>query len=227
MVATYDPARQVIVAFGGDSRLPGDASLAFDSDTWTWNGSNWAIASASGPPLIAPSIGYDSKSGHVILTGSNGLTDAVNETWSWTGTAWQQLHPSKSPPARIQSALAEDPATGQVVLFGGLQTNARLGDTWIWDGSTWLQKLVAGPSVRSRAAMAFDRQSGVVLLFGGQGYTGPNNDSWIWDGNQWTQVNPTHPAPSFAVAAEGPNHVMLANGAGDVALWIGQDWQTQ
>lgn len=123
--------------------------------------------------------------------------------------------------------MAEDPRVGQVVLFGGLQTNGRLGDTWIWDGSTWLEKTVAGPSARAHAAMAFDRQSRSVLLLGGDGYAGPIKDSWTWDGTRWTPVSPTHQAIDFPVAVEGTSHVILANGTGDIAVWTGQDWQTQ
>lgn len=227
MVATYDPTRQSIVAFGGDSRQAGDSALTFDSDTWTWNGSSWVLASSSGPSLIAPSIAFDPVSGHVILTGANGQTDAVNETWSWTGSSWQQLHPASSPPARIQSAIAENPTGDQLVLFGGLQTNSILGDTWIWDGTTWDQKSVGGPSPRADAAMAFDRQSGVVLLFGGQGGAGPKTDSWAWNGSQWSQLTPASAAPSFSAAVEGQSHVLLANGAGNLSMWTGQDWQAQ
>jgi hypothetical protein len=227
MVATYDAAHQVVVAFGGDARLPEDASLTFQFDTWIWNGTTWAEASTSGPPLIVPSIAFDPKSAHVILTGANGRTDAVNETWSWTGSSWQQLHPATAPPARIQSSIAEDPSAGQVVLFGGRQTNAILGDTWTWDGSTWLEKQISGPSIRSDAAMAFDQQSGLIVLFGGDGNAGPLTDSWTWDGTTWASKNPSHAGPEFSSAVETPNHVLLVNGAGDTAMWTGLDWAIQ
>jgi hypothetical protein len=224
MVAAYDPASEAIVAFGGDTRLPGDASLAFQRDTWIWNGSEWSQAAVSGPSLPAPSIAYDPKSGHIILTGTNAVSDVVNETWSWTGSSWQQLHPASAPPARIQSTLAEDPAAGEVVLFGGRQTNAILADTWVWDGSSWLEKQVSGPSVRSDAAMAFDQQSGLIVLFGGNGSAGPLTDTWTWDGATWAALNPSHAGPVFPSAVETSTHVLLVNGAGDVATWTGQDW---
>ena len=227
MTAAYDPTHQVIVAFGGDPRLPGDGSLTFDSDTWLWNGSNWTEAAVAGPALIAPSIGFDPTSNRVILTGADGKTDAVNETWSWTGSSWQELHPTTAPPARIQAAMSEDPKVGQLVLFGGAQTNGRLNDTWIWDGSTWVPKTVTGPSPRSVAAMAFDRQSGFVLLVGGDSAAGPIKDLWLWDGSSWTAASPTHQALDFPIAVEGSSHVMLANGSGEVAMWTGQDWQAQ
>jgi len=227
MVATYDPVHQNILAFGGDSRMPGEATLVYDSDTWAWDGLEWTESAVSGPSLIAPSIAFDPTSGKVILTGANGTTDSVNETWSWNGSSWQQLHPVASPPARIQSALAEDPSAGQLVLFGGLQTNGKLSDTWVWNGSTWIRKQVTGPTARSDAAMAFDQQSGVVVLFGGNGNAGPSPETWTWDGSSWTRMSPVHSGPAFASAVETSTHVLLANGIGDVAAWTGQEWQSQ
>ena len=60
----------------------------------------------------------------------------INQTWSWTGTNWVQLHPKKAPSIREGMGMAYDPITDQVVLFGGeLGTVKTLfGDTWAFSG---------------------------------------------------------------------------------------------
>jgi hypothetical protein len=64
-----------------------------------------------------------------------GVGQDTNQTWSWDGTNWVLLNPSKSPSARDGMGMAYDPATHEVVMFGGEDLAGKeLRDTWKWSG---------------------------------------------------------------------------------------------
>jgi hypothetical protein len=55
------------------------------------------------------------------------------DTWSWDGTNWTQLGPTKSPLGRQGAGFAYTTATNVLVIFGGLPyTNYDFGDTWTY-----------------------------------------------------------------------------------------------
>jgi hypothetical protein len=97
-------------------------------------------------------MAYDPATQQLIMFGGGGF-DVSSQTWAYSRTGWQLLHPPASPPARQGASMAYDPELHALVMFGGisytigdeakplsnggLNTNIRFLDTWLWDGTTW------------------------------------------------------------------------------------------
>src|ERR1700691_4502444 len=70
------------------------------------------------PPGRAwPSLAYDPATQDTVLFGgTNWNNKTFSDTWTFSGTAWTQQHPTTSPSARRGAAMAYDSATGQLLL---------------------------------------------------------------------------------------------------------------
>lgn len=135
--AAYDPASGQAVLFGGVG-APG-SGLEY-SDTWIYQGSDWAqFHPAHTPPAGVAYAAFDGSTGHILLVAKD------RSTWSWTGTDWQLVvaaHRPSGSPVRLFAAIGYSPSTRQVVLFGGKYDDPPLqgaptSDTFIWDGNDW------------------------------------------------------------------------------------------
>jgi hypothetical protein len=132
---------------------------------------------------------YDAAQRDVVLFG--GLAGigydayAVNDTWTWDGSAWTEQHPATSPPARYGAGMTYDAARGKLVLYGGLDDNSQwLADTWTWNGVNWTEEHPArSPGGRVRPGLTYDARLQKVVLWAGDG-----PGTWTWDGTNWTQV---------------------------------------
>ncbi|MHB8436392.1 MAG: kelch repeat-containing protein [Acidimicrobiales bacterium] len=253
----YDPATKQLVLFGGYNN---GVEL---NDTWTWDGTNWTqvddsphpgctTSCASSPPArFGAALTYDSTSKQLVLFGGQQFGWGLNDTWTWSGTAWTQVddssHPgcstscAASPSGRVGPAVADDPAAGQLVLFGGaVPGGGKLGDTWTWNGSTWTpQSPKTSPSNRVSPGMAYDSATSQLVLFGGDAGSCTNNETWTWDGSNWTQQIPgTSPPPradpALAYFPDAGQLVMTGGGSGcgggyqsDTATWDGSNWTDQ
>jgi RHS repeat-associated protein len=250
---TYDARNGNTVLFSGDVEPGG----TYFPDTWLWDGTAWNQVFPATTPSgrISPAMSYDGNTNTVVLFGGyvgagrcNTLTpqdNMCNDTWTWDGTTWTQLHPAHSPPPLMAATMAYDAATGQLVLYGG--TCRAASDpgcdatftstaTWVWSGSDWSQQApVQNPSRTSfDDRMAFDPDTGTIVL------DVPNTNPhtiFTWDGGTWTP----HPAPELgaflvnAVAYDTVTHSVLAQGNNCVSghaicdvqatwSWDGQSW---
>lgn len=174
----HDPVRNRLIAFGG----------LYGANTWEWDGSSWAILSASTPPF-GPSqeAVFDSVRGVIVVFGGG----SSGNTWEWDGNSW--LFKSQSGPgARNSFEMAYDGDRGVVVLHGGRDVNNNqifLSDTWEWDGTVWSLRTTSGPS-RAHHGMAYDSFRQVTVLYGGR--DNPNTyirETWEWDGAAWSNRN--------------------------------------
>ncbi|MNW27496.1 Endo-1,4-beta-xylanase A precursor [compost metagenome] len=159
----------------------------------------------------------------------------VNDTWTWDGENWEQLHPTVTPPARSGGGMAYDPISDRIIMYGGDGRTNFLGDTWTWTGTDW-QELTpsASPGLRGVPYMATDERNGNIVFFGGQSQTGPTNETWVWDGGNWVQQAPlTSPSPrAFGQMAYDPvnqNLVMFGGSSSggflnDTWTWDGGNW---
>jgi hypothetical protein len=135
----YDVSTGGIVLFGG-YELTENASVAaqVSSQTWTWLGKNWTQEKpAKSPPArFAAAMAFDAATHQLVLFGgaeNSSTSQALSDTWSWSGSAWTELSPSDHPSARAVSSVVYDVATMQLILFGGSSdTGTALGDTWLW-----------------------------------------------------------------------------------------------
>ncbi|WP_028592022.1 S-layer homology domain-containing protein [Paenibacillus massiliensis] len=185
----------------------------------------------------APLMAYDPRSEKILMFGGyvGGSAIRVNDTWTWDGENWEQLHPTVTPPARSGGGMAYDPISNRIIMYGGDGRTNFLGDTWTWTGTDW-QELTpsASPGLRGVPYMATDEKNDNIVFFGGQSQTGPTNETWVWDGGNWVQQAPsTSPTPrAFGQMAYDPanqNLVMFGgNSSGgflnDTWTWDGVDW---
>src|SRR5215468_9669616 len=156
---------------------------------------------ASGPDPTA-----QTPASHQLVLFGGGATTGTgfsNQTWSWNGTTWTQLHPGTSPSGRDSFAFVYNPATRAVVLFGGFRgTGYAPGDTWSWNGTTWTQlSPAASPGVDLFAwQAAYDPASHQVVLFGGDGGGARPflNGTWAWTGSNWSPLGAAASPPGRA-----------------------------
>ena len=170
---------------------------------------------------------YDPASKQLVLFGGyhHGPT---NQTWVWTGSDWNQLHPATSPPPRRNAAMAFDPQTNQLILYGGSGTNnTDLSDTWAWNGTTW-QELHPehSPDHRSGSLMGYDAHTNQLVLYGGFNDSFPLGDTWTWNGTDWKDAHATNPRDnSGEMVYDAANKELVLFGAvGEVInTWNGSD----
>jgi hypothetical protein len=132
-------------------------------------------------------MAYDAAMHTIVLFGGEGRHRvALDDTWTWDGSAWTQQAPAASPPSLPGATMAYDAATGTVVLFGGANGVAYSDATWTWDGSTRARQHPAThPLGRTSAGMAYDAAAKSIVLFGGFHTFAPNpalllHDTWTW-----------------------------------------------
>ena len=109
-------------------------------------------ANGNAPPArVGPAAGFDPISrtlimfGGALATGTNLASGhpatRLDETWSWDGLRWTQLHPKGSPPALFGARMITDPTTQRLLLVSGAGDSSgnalQQEGMWEWDGSTW------------------------------------------------------------------------------------------
>jgi hypothetical protein len=134
----YDAATKTVVLFAGWHG-------SYLDDTWSWNGTTWTPLSPPASPgvdVFAWQGAYDAATGQLLLFGGDrGKTKpALDGTWEWTGTTWNQLSPATSPPGRSYGTMTYNAADQRVVLAAGKMTGTTTtypATIWSWNGSTW------------------------------------------------------------------------------------------
>jgi len=172
-------------------------------DTWLWDGKSWQRFEASGPPARSAAMAaYDSARHVIVLFGGAGPTGTgaallLNDTWTWDGARWTEMHPSHVPDGRIRAGMAFDERRGVATMFGGELAAGESTETWTWDGADWtLQNPATSPTRRHFASMAYDPLHGDTVLFGGSMPGVRLNDTWTWDGTTWTKQAGAPPVAS-------------------------------
>ncbi len=155
---------------------------------------------------------YDARSGHVLLFGGATAVDAgtrksydLDDTWTWTGQRWIQLHPPTVPRGRSMHVMVYDANRSRVVMFGGQNGRDLLNDTWVFENGDWRQiDTPSAPPARTRAGAAFDSLRDRVVMYGGY-FTSSDGkttttyyDTWEFDGTTWTQSVQDSPKVTLA-----------------------------
>jgi hypothetical protein len=181
-------------------------------------------------------MAYDLQRQVTLLFGGGGL----NDTWTWNGSDWQQLHPATQPPARSSASMTYDSRRNEMLLFGGVGSDGKLlNDTWTWNGNDWTRhQATLSPPPLSGASIAFDSAQGHAVLFGGL----TNGDrvgtllsqTWLWNGQQWEQHAGLAPEARTGASMswdEARNKIVLfggTNGVGaldDTWIWEQGTWE--
>ena len=197
---TYDPVRDVTVAFGGGS------GITLSDQTWTYDGTTWTLmpTGLAPSPRAACDMVWDTARGVAVLYGGN--IDAVfggraeGATWEWNGASWTRRFPFAGAADRTAYAMAYDEGRSVTVMYGGLtnpNSPSASNATFEYDGFTWTQIATpTNPGPRERAAMCYHAGIGRVVLFGGlDPQSGAFGDTWTFDGANWTQLAIAGPTP--------------------------------
>lgn len=197
-------------------------------------------------PIANAASAFDQAHGQLVIFGGNtGSNPPTNQTWTWDGKYWRQLHPSTSPSARSGAVMAFDSVRNKVILYGGSvlkQPSSSRGccnlvavyDTWTWDGATWHQMHPSHQPVldgfEQASAMQFDPVTKRVALFGLSGSatpgTAPTPELWTWNGSDW-QKQPTaagmpiSPAPLM----NDGQHLLLLETGMTGGRYVTQTWE--
>jgi hypothetical protein len=235
----YDPARRVLVLFGGRSQSAPDSL----DDTWTWDAGGWHIQGQTPHPpgLAGAAMAYDPLGRRLILFG---------------GLRSQQAQTASSPPAGCQvtisgGAKVPPPSACYVTPSAALQagTSLEASETWAYSNGQWTKLAPAHqPPPREGSALAFDALSRGMILFGGstqpqaQGGQGDIlGDTWAFEGGDWSLLAPgmAPPPRAYASFADSPAGPLLFGGTaggalagagagqalGDTWRWDGSTWQ--
>jgi RHS repeat-associated protein len=142
----YDSALGKVVMFGGWCAGPPGQPGDYCTDTWTWDGTNWAqINTPASPPPLAKQAGtYDAASGHIVFYGQptspTGGDSSHNlfETWTFDGTTWTEQHSLISPSTYTASTeLIASPTVSMAYdpdVAASVYDDAEAGETWLWNG---------------------------------------------------------------------------------------------
>jgi putative cell wall-binding protein len=176
----------------------GQLLLAEGTQTWTWDGAQWAPRPAAvGPHIADPVSAYDPSTRQVVMVGGPVTTSPVTalppgtQTWTWNGSVWAQQHPATSP-AMAGACAAFDDATGQFLMFGGLFPQSPA--TWRWTGSNWIRLSPGASPPNGQCSMAYDPGlNSLVLTTVSATFGGPRGTPqlWTWDGTNWHQLPST------------------------------------
>jgi hypothetical protein len=122
---------------------------------------------------------YDATRGLVVMAGGAGAAGALNDVWTWNGTAWAQVTTQGAFPARRDHALWFDQRRNRAVVFGGLVLGQPRADMWELDpDGRWAPITLAGPPARSGAVALYAGPLIGGLVFGGRGTSALLNDLW-------------------------------------------------
>jgi hypothetical protein len=164
----FDPVSRTVLLFGFRESTSGNLT-SMRSETWSWDGADWAQLS----PSSSPGIG-------AMVEGGTSLLLIAGQIWRWDGSNWIGAGPPHNDATGFASgSAAYDPQRGQIVSLDG-------GDTWTWDGSAWTRR---HPKAQPPTAglMAYFAPLHEVISWGDiSGNT--NNDMWAWDGSDWNLV---------------------------------------
>jgi hypothetical protein len=149
-VMAYDAVSHFLVMFGGLQSGPTNQTWAFDDGNWS--AVTFSKGATQPPARDATVMALDGANRTIVLFGGEENRGAANDTWTWNGSEWMQMHPRNVPPARgvedESGMMTYDSKLGVDVLYGGPIDNPQesLGDTWTWNGTNWTEVSNNGPA---------------------------------------------------------------------------------
>jgi hypothetical protein len=222
----YDFGRWTPVAAGEGSPLSCAPASTFDTDRgrlilycgtniFEWDGMTFkSFPNLTRGPTFREftKIAYDPTLKKTVLFGGFDTSNYLRDTWTWDGTQWTEVKPSRRPPSRTLTTMWYDRTRNKVTMYGGIGRPTpedrveRYDDMWTFDGTNWTKiEITATPGRRFGAQATVDPRTNKLVLFGGirvdtnsagidtQVYT---NDMWEWDGSAWRQIQTNNTPPA-------------------------------
>lgn len=223
--ATYDPHRQRVVVFGGNTLIGIETTRTLE-----WDGAWWHDLTPTNTPSprSGAMLAYDAARREAVLFGGADSGVFRGDTWAWDGRRWVDRTPAgASPPARVGAIFVHDPARGRTLLFGGnggVPLFSPLDDTWAWDGTRWTELIgTARPPAGDGASGAYDPRRGVVVVVAA-------GQTWEHDGQAWRQRTTSGPPGRYhgAMAHDvaGQRMILWGGTGADTRAWAwdGATW---
>lgn len=150
------------------------------------------------PSVFSPASLTNNAGKTVVLLNNGsygGVSNYLNDTWTFTGTDWTQQSPGNFDPAgplpvRTDASMSYD--GNNTMLFGGRgqsELDGVLNDTWTWNGTAWTkQSPAASPPGRFKHELTYLAAASGAVMFGGRNVNDMFVDTWIWNGTTWAQV---------------------------------------
>jgi hypothetical protein len=139
----YDPARNALLLFGGETGYdasPFYAPVALN-DTWVFANDTWTnISSTLGPapsPRFEGSMIYDPSDNYILLFGGmNANSNSLGDTWEFSANRWTNISAKvgTAPGSRAGAAIAGSPS-GYVLLYGGALMTDGGDDSTIYENA--------------------------------------------------------------------------------------------
>jgi galactose oxidase-like protein len=211
----YDPPRQRMLVFGGNSgsTLFNDVWALSLSGTPTWT----QLTPMGAPPIgrtAATLVYVPEQDAMVLFGGGDGHTLFYNDVWrlSLAGpSTWTQLAPAGTPPdGRYLHTAVYDDRRHRMLIFGGVGASADLNDAWALSldvSPTWSLLSPAGtpPSPRGETVAVYASAIGRMMFFAGGNGSTLDGDLWALDfGPPPTAVLPRNPS-GYALDPLAPN----------------------
>jgi hypothetical protein len=228
---TYDAGSGDVLLFGGEY-AGGNQTF---NDTWTFSGSllspAWArlVTPRAPSPRDGAGLTYDARDHYDVLFGGYDDPTFYDDTWTFSGGVWTQLHPTPSPYYRADAGFVYDAAAAAAVLTAGLGGST---DLWAFAGGEWFLSSTGSPmGARAEASVADDSSSGNLTLFGGYNTTTITDYADTWNLSATLGIWQTLPAigPSSrngaAMAFDQSNGYLVLFGGGTIAgAWDNDTW---
>jgi len=191
----YDPARGVLVMFGGRGQDAANASV-YLNDTWEWDGKNWTERQ----PAIRPpgrdsaNLYYDSQRQKIVLYAGYyqdnvGQNIFLDDLWEWDGQNWTKMELEQSRADSSATLLYYEPEQRPLLMDGqGL---------WALQDLRWFQpNFPLMPPARWAGSLAFEMHHRQVVLYGG--YQGQEvfSDTWTYEGTSWKKLTVKQSPPA-------------------------------
>ncbi|NUN15992.1 MAG: hypothetical protein HUU55_20385 [Myxococcales bacterium] len=216
MQGVYDPKKNRVVFFGGDTGFPIQCNSNPNpvGDLWAYDPqcNEWTLLSNESNPgkRTRHSAVYDSKRHQMLIFGgrfkekpSDTTYTLFNDVWALdlSTDTWSQVSTvGDAPKARWSAAAIYDAAGDRLIVSAGNigtsgTTYTPTADTWSLDltTSSWTKLETSGPKARLFPASAYDAKRNTMVMFGGTtAFFGPMlNDTWVLhlDTLQWEQVH--------------------------------------
>ncbi|MEZ6233772.1 MAG: GC-type dockerin domain-anchored protein [Phycisphaerales bacterium] len=195
----YDPARGVILLFGGYS-----PAVGFNADVWAYDGDDWTLLTTSpnGPTTNYAQQGdaaFDrARNKLIVLAEYIGGPQPTSRTWELDSTTlqWQMTFEGPAPYYRT-APIAFDPSRNTLY---GQTTSMTLPwlNTWRYAPGLWAVSVGAQTPDRYWPVLAYDTTRQRVTMFGCCRDIGSpsvyRTDTHAFDGSTWTTILPDfHP----------------------------------